>query len=91
MFLPADRMTGRPRGFAFVEYEDDLAAAEGIRKFDGFDLKGRTLRVSEATERRGGPGPGGFQGGNRPGGPPPGKRPKPKGSRRNARGRKRSL
>ena len=49
VFLPADRMTGRPRGFAFVEYEDELNAAEAIRKFDGHDLKGRTLRVSEAS------------------------------------------
>jgi RNA recognition motif-containing protein len=90
--LPTDRMTGRPRGFAFVEFLTEEAAAKAIEKFDGFELAGRRLRVNEATEdRRGG---GGGYGGDRSFASPPrpGKRPaRPKGSRRNARARKRSI
>ncbi len=90
--LPTDRMTGRPRGFAFVEFATAEEAAEAIRKFDGFELAGRRLRVNEATDdRRGG---GGGYGGDRSFASPPrpGRRPsRPKGSRRNARARKRSI
>jgi cold-inducible RNA-binding protein len=87
VFVPTDRETGRPRGFAFVEFADSLTAAAAAEKFDGYELNGRSLRVNEAQEksRR----PDGFF----PGGPgqamPP--RFKPKGSRRNLRARKRSL
>lgn len=52
--IPADRETGRPRGFAFVQFSTPEAAAEAISKFDGRELAGRPLRVSEAQERRGG-------------------------------------
>jgi RNA recognition motif-containing protein len=90
--LPTDRMSGRPRGFAFVEFTNEEQAAEAIQKFDGFELSGRKLRVNEATDERRGPG-GGFGGGRDFASPPrPGKRPpRPKGSRRNARARKRSI
>jgi RNA recognition motif-containing protein len=70
--LPVDRETGRPRGFAFVDYADRAVAEEAIRKFDQALFKGRGLAVSEARPREergpGGPRPGGF-GGPRPGGP----------------------
>lgn len=70
--LPVDRETGRPRGFAFVDYADRGVAEEAIRKFDQALFKGRGLAVSEARPREergpGGPRPGGF-GGPRPGGP----------------------
>ena len=49
-----DRETGRPRGFAFVEMEDPAAADAAIGALDGSDLAGRSLRVNEAQERRGG-------------------------------------
>jgi RNA recognition motif-containing protein len=52
----ADRETGRPRGFAFVEMEDESAATAAIAALDGSDFGGRNLRVSEAMERRGGGG-----------------------------------
>jgi len=69
--LPVDRETGRPRGFAFVDYADRAVAEEAIRKFDQQPFKGRGLAVSEARPREergpGGPRPGGF-GGPRPGG-----------------------
>ncbi len=62
--LPTDRETGRPRGFGFVEMENDAAAA-AIRALDGVDFGGRNLRVNEAQprENRGGGGFGGGGGG----------------------------
>jgi len=52
-----DRETGRSRGFGFVEM-DDAGAESAMRALDGQDLGGRSLRVSEAQPRRGGPGGG---------------------------------
>ena len=49
--VPTDRETGRPRGFAFVEFEDDDAAQKSIALMNGKDLKGRPLRVNEAENR----------------------------------------
>jgi RNA recognition motif-containing protein len=70
--LPVDRETGRPRGFAFVDYADRAVAEAAISKFDQQPFKGRPLAVSEARPREergpGGPRPGGY-GGPRPGGP----------------------
>ena len=63
-----DRETGRPRGFAFVEMEDDRGADAAIRALDGTQLGGRSLKVSEAQERSGGGGGGGGRGGFRSGG-----------------------
>ena len=73
--LPVDRETGRPRGFAFVDYADRNVAEEAIRRFNQQPFKGRPLAVSEARPREergpGGPArPGGFSG-PRPGGGPP--------------------
>lgn len=51
-----DRETGRPRGFAFVEMEEESAASDAIRALDGSDLGGRNIKVNEATGRRGGAG-----------------------------------
>jgi RNA recognition motif-containing protein len=70
--LPVDRETGRPRGFAFVDYADRAIAEAAISRFDQQPFKGRPLAVSEARPREergpGGPRPGGY-GGPRPGGP----------------------
>jgi cold-inducible RNA-binding protein len=62
--LPTDRETGRPRGFAFVDYVDRSVAEEAIRRFNQQPFKGRPLAVSEARPREGpgGPRPGGFSG-----------------------------
>ena len=49
--VPTDRETGRPRGFAFVEFENDEAAEKSITMMNGKDLKGRPLRVNEAENR----------------------------------------
>jgi cold-inducible RNA-binding protein len=70
--MPVDRETGRPRGFAFVEFADRAVAEDVIKKFDAQPFQGRPLAVSEARAREdrgprppgGGfaPRPGGFSG-----------------------------
>lgn len=61
-----DKMTGRSRGFGFVEMANDEDAAKAIEMLNGKDIGGRPLVVNEArpmTERparRGGSG-GGFR------------------------------
>lgn len=93
VFVPLDRDSGRPRGFAFVTYTSGESAQQAIQKLDGAELGGRNLRVNEATAERPGGRPGGGGGFGRPGagGRPGGGFSKPKGSRRNIRGRKRSI
>jgi RNA recognition motif-containing protein len=61
----ADRDTGRPRGFAFVEMTTDAEAAQAIETLNGREIQGRPINVSEARERapRSGGGGGGFGGG----------------------------
>ena len=68
-----DRMTGRSRGFAFVEYASGDSAERAIGALNGADVDGHRLSVDVARSRgepRGGPGRGG-RGGAAPG---PGKR-----------------
>jgi RNA recognition motif-containing protein len=52
-----DRETGRPRGFAFVEMQDD-AARKAMSELDDREVEGRRLKVNEARprENRGGRG-----------------------------------
>ena len=63
-----DRMTGRSRGFAFVEMATKEEATAAIEQFNGKEVGGRALKVNEAKprENRGGGGGRGF-GGNRGG------------------------
>ena len=49
--LGTDRVTGRPRGFAFAQFSDDARAADAIRRFDSFELRGRRLRVNDADDK----------------------------------------
>ena len=65
-----DQMTGRARGFAFVEMQTDEAAASAIQKLNETDLDGRKIAVNEARpkpqgDRGGRPGGGGGGGGQR--------------------------
>ncbi len=48
--LIEDRETGRPRGFGFVEMEDQ-GALEAIENLDGTDFGGRNIKVNEAKPR----------------------------------------
>ncbi|MBN1404654.1 MAG: RNA-binding protein [Opitutales bacterium] len=59
VFMPKDRESGRPRGFAFVTFEDDAAAQAALESLNGKEFAGRPLTVNEARakEERSGPRP----------------------------------
>jgi cold-inducible RNA-binding protein len=64
VYIPTDRVTGRPRGFAFATFSSEQEAQEAIRLFNQRDVGGRRLNVNQAEERpRRPPGPGGGAGG----------------------------
>ena len=69
-----DRDTGRSRGFGFVEMSTAEEAAEAVKKFNGQEVDGRTLKVELANPSGSGGGRsgGGYRsgggGGNRGGG-----------------------
>jgi RNA recognition motif-containing protein len=98
--LVLDRMTSKPRGFAFVEMASQEEADKAVEQFNGYEVDGRPLVVNEARPREprsggggfgghgggGGYGGGGYGGG---GGGRGGKRKSGKGSRRGARQAKR--
>lgn len=91
-----DRMTGKSRGFGFVEMTTEEEARRAVSTLNGRDLQGRAMNVSEARERGAGPGPGAPRVPNfRSFGPPAGSEPPPfrkeGGSRRGLRAKKRSL
>lgn len=46
-----DRETNRPKGFGFVEMEEDDSAEAAISALDGKEYDGRNLRVNVALER----------------------------------------
>jgi cold-inducible RNA-binding protein len=86
-YLPTDRETGRPRGFAFVEFGDDAHAHQAIDRLNNQLFRGRPLAVKEAQPRESRPagagprtfgGPGGGAG-PRPYSPGPGGPPRPYG------------
>ncbi|MBF2029742.1 MAG: RNA-binding protein [Oscillatoriales cyanobacterium C42_A2020_001] len=49
--LPMDRETGRMRGFAFVELEEDAHEDTAISELDGAEWMGRQLKVNKAKPR----------------------------------------
>lgn len=65
----SDRMTGRSRGFGFVEMATEAEAQAAIDRWDGKDLDGRTLSVSFARPQGERPArrEGGFGNGDRGG------------------------
>ncbi len=46
-----DRNTGRSKGFAFIEMDDDGAAKSAIEALNGTEIKGRNVVVNEARPR----------------------------------------
>jgi len=83
--IMTDRETGRSRGFAFVEMENEGEADQAISALNGYTLDGRALNVNEARPKpeRSFGGGGGFGGGRGPGGG--GRRPGGGGGRREPR------
>ncbi len=59
-----DNMTGRARGFAFVEMATDEAAQKAVEEFHQYQMDGRALVVNEARPRTAGGGGGRGFGGN---------------------------
>jgi cold-inducible RNA-binding protein len=59
-----DRMTGRSRGFGFVEMAESEAANQAINQLNGRMLEGREIKVAEARPQR----PRGFRDDRRRGG-----------------------
>lgn len=76
VYVAMDKMTGRPRGFAFVTMGTPEEAKLAAEKLNGVDLGGRALTVNEARPKEegagrsfgGGGGGRGFGGGERRGG-----------------------
>ena len=89
--IPTDRATGRPRGFAFVEFATPEGAQEAIERFDGKELDGRRLRVNAAEDRPPRRAPSFSESPSFEQQAPRGRISRPKGSRRGLRGKKRSL
>ncbi len=50
--LVTDRMTGRSRGFAFIEMTDESAAQRAIAELNGKTVDERDLKVAEARPKR---------------------------------------
>lgn len=46
--LPTDRETGKPRGFAFIEFSERADAEEAMRRLSNQAFKGRQLTINEA-------------------------------------------
>ena len=63
--LMVDKMTGRSRGFAFVEYATPEDAQKAIAQFHDKDFQGRKITVNVARPREDRP-PGGGGGGRGP-------------------------
>ncbi|MEN3940237.1 RNA-binding protein [Prosthecobacter sp. SYSU 5D2] len=77
VFLPMDRESGRPRGFAFVSMDTPEAMTAAIEGLNGKDFGGRSLTINEARPKEerpafggggGGGGRGGYGGGGGGGG-----------------------
>jgi cold-inducible RNA-binding protein len=58
-----DRDTGQSRGFGFVEMSSAEEASEAVKKFNGRDMDGRTVRVELANSKGAGGGGGRSSGG----------------------------
>jgi cold-inducible RNA-binding protein len=68
VFLPMDRESGRPRGFAFVTMDSAEAMNASINAQNGQEFMGRKLAINEARPREERPAGGGGGGGGGRGG-----------------------
>jgi RNA recognition motif-containing protein len=68
VYVAMDKMTGRPRGFAFVTMGTAEEAKVAAEKSNGVDLGGRPLTVNEARPKEDSGGGRGFGGGGGGGG-----------------------
>jgi len=50
--IVTDYETGRSKGFGFVTFADPAHASEAISQFDGQEVDGRRVKVSEAVDNR---------------------------------------
>jgi len=48
-----DRLTGRSKGFGFVEMSDNSGAENAIQKLNGTEVEGRNIKVNIAKSRGG--------------------------------------
>jgi RNA recognition motif-containing protein len=71
-----DQMTGRARGFAFVEMQTEEGAQTAIQRLNDTDLDGRKIAVNEARPKPSGGGGGGRGPGGPGGGRPPRREPR---------------
>ena len=62
-----DKMSGRSKGFGFVEMSSDEEAQKAIEMFNGKELDGRSVTVNEARPMEARPRQGGFDRGGRGG------------------------
>ena len=65
IFIPMDRATNQPRGFAFVEMETPADALKAIKLCDGQEVDGRAIKVNEAKPQEARTGGGGGDRGPR--------------------------
>lgn len=56
--IVTDRISGRAKGFGFVEMETEEAAQSAISALNGKEVDGRQLRVNEAFDKQRGDGGG---------------------------------
>ncbi len=64
----SDRMSGRSKGFGFVEMATIEEAEAAVAKFHNYDFNGRPMIVNEARPQEDRPRTGGFGGGGSRGG-----------------------
>lgn len=51
VYIPSDKETGRPRGFAFVEMSSEDETHTAVNQLNGAEVGGRNIKVDIATDR----------------------------------------
>ena len=65
VIIPADKFSGRPRGFAFVDMPSKSEAEAAIEGLNGKSIKERTIVVNESRPRQEHRSGGGFRSGGK--------------------------